>query len=110
MGRIRSRRSCRLRQGFCGMCAPRAGQSGLLASYLQPGVGGREEVYGTADEDEIYRMLEEGVPALLAEGEVYLTDAFRSLQAAPPRITVGVRCTAVCWIWKWIPASSRWQS
>ena len=48
------------------------------------------EVYGTADEDEIYRMLEEGVPALLAEGEVYLTDAFRSLQAAPPRITVGV--------------------
>ena len=39
----------------------------LLASYLQPGVGGREEVYGTADEDEIYRMLEEGVPALLAE-------------------------------------------
>ena len=62
----------------------------LLASYLQPGVGGREEVYGTADEDEIYRMLEEGVPALLAEGEVYLTDAFRSLQAAPPRITVGV--------------------
>ena len=62
----------------------------LLASYLQPGVGGREEVYGTADEDEIYRMLEEGVPALLAEGEVYLTDAFRSLQAAPSRITVGV--------------------
>ena len=30
------------------------------------------------------------MPALLAEGEVYLTDAFRSLQAAPPRITVGV--------------------
>ena len=62
----------------------------LLASYLQPGVGGREEVYGTADEDEIYRMLEEGVPALLAEGEVYLSDAFRDLQAAPPKISVSV--------------------
>ena len=44
----------------------------LLASYLQPGVGGREEVYGTADEEEICRLLEEGIPALLAEGEVYL--------------------------------------
>ena len=62
----------------------------LLASYLQTGVGGNEDVYGTADEDDIYRLLEEGVPALLAEGEVYLTDAFRNLQAAPPRITVGV--------------------
>lgn len=62
----------------------------LLASYLQPGVGGNEEVYGTADEEEICRLLEEGIPALLAEGEVYLSDAFRSLQAAPPRITVGV--------------------
>ena len=62
----------------------------LLASYLQTGVSGNEDVYGTADEDDIYRLLEEGVPALLAEGEVYLTDAFRNLQAAPPRITVGV--------------------
>ena len=44
----------------------------LLASYLQPGVGGREEVYGTADEDEIYRMLEEGVPALLAENGTFI--------------------------------------
>ena len=62
----------------------------LLAAYLQPGIGGNEEVYGTADEDDLYRLLEEGIPALLAEGEVYLTDAFRNLQAAPPRITVGV--------------------
>ena len=29
----------------------------LLASYLQPGVGGNEEVYGTADEEEICRLL-----------------------------------------------------
>ena len=62
----------------------------LLATYLQPGAENNPELYATADEEEIYRMLEEGVPALLAEGEVYLTDAFRNMQAAPPRITVGV--------------------
>jgi len=62
----------------------------LMAAYLQAGVDDNPEVYGTADEEDIYRLLEEGVPALLAEGEVYLTDAFRNLQAAPPRITVGV--------------------
>ncbi len=62
----------------------------LLAAYLQAGVDDNPEVYGIADEEDIYRFLEEGVPALLAEGEVYLTDAFRNLQAAPPRITVGV--------------------
>ena len=30
------------------------------------------------------------MPALLAEGEVYLSDAFRDLQAAPPKISVSV--------------------
>lgn len=30
------------------------------------------------------------MPALLTEGEVYLSDAFRNLQAAPPKIAVGV--------------------
>ena len=38
----------------------------------------------------VYTFLEEGVPALLTEGEVYLSDAFRNLQAAPPKIAVGV--------------------
>ena len=33
--------------------------------------------YGTDDEDTLVTFLEEGVPALLAEGEVYLSDAFR---------------------------------
>ena len=62
----------------------------LLSAYLQPGVDGNPVVYSTANEEEIYQLLEEGIPALMAEGEVYLTDAFRNLQAAPPRITVGV--------------------
>ena len=62
----------------------------LQSAYLQPGVDGNPDVYGTANEEEIYQLLEEGIPALMAEGEVYLTDAFRNLQAAPPRITVGV--------------------
>lgn len=46
--------------------------------------------YDAYEEDEVYRFLDEGIPALLAEGEVYLTDALRSMQAAPPKISVGV--------------------
>ena len=56
----------------------------LLASYLQTGVGGNEDVYGTADEDDIYRLLEEGVPALLAEGEVYLGGGVGARQRVGP--------------------------
>ena len=62
----------------------------LLQTWLAPGVGGNAAVYQTDVEDAVYRFLEEGVPALLAEGEVYLSDAFRNLQAAPPKISVGV--------------------
>ena len=40
--------------------------------------------------EELTGLLEEGVPALMDEGEVYLSDAFRNLQAAPPKISVGV--------------------
>ncbi len=58
----------------------------LLETYLQP--TGRN--YTVADEEDIYRFLEEGVPALMAAGEVYLSDAFRNLQTAPPKISVGV--------------------
>ena len=41
-------------------------------------------------EEALFQLLEEGIPALLAMGEVYQTDAFRNLQAAPPKISVGV--------------------
>ena len=61
----------------------------LLALYLDPDPASPGQ-YIAAEEEQIYRLLEEGVPALLAAGEVYLTDAFRNLQAAPPRLTVGV--------------------
>ena len=60
----------------------------LLGAYLQPGAEGNPAQYGTAEDDAVYRLLEEGIPALMAEGEVYLTDAFRNLQAAPPKISV----------------------
>ena len=60
----------------------------LLGAYLQPGAEGNHAQYGTAEDDAVYRLLEEGIPALMAEGEVYLTDAFRNLQAAPPKISV----------------------
>jgi len=70
----------------------RAGR--LLGRYLEPGPdtmgNGLAAHYDAYEEDEVYRFLDEGVPALLAEGEVYLTDAFRSMQAAPPKISVGV--------------------
>ena len=61
----------------------------LLSTWLDPDPAAPDR-YTAADEEQIYRLLEEGVPALMAEGEVYLTDAFRNLQAAPPRISVGV--------------------
>ena len=61
----------------------------LLAAYLQPEQE-NPDLYTAAEEEAVYRLLEEGVPALMAEGEVYLSDAFRSLQATPPRISVGV--------------------
>ncbi len=61
----------------------------LLSTWLDPDAGAPDQ-YLAADEEQIYRLLEEGIPALLAEGEVYLTDAFRNLQAAPPKISVGV--------------------
>ena len=62
----------------------------LLGTYLQPGGDGNAAQYSTDDEEMVYTFLEEGVPALLTEGEVYLSDAFRNLQAAPPKIAVGV--------------------
>ena len=61
----------------------------LLAAYLEPDVRTPEH-YSAAGEEQVFQLLEEGLPALMAMGEVYLSDAFRSLQAAPPRISVGV--------------------
>ena len=66
----------------------RAGR--LLQTYLTQQTDSSPAEYGTDDEDTLVTFLEEGVPTLLAEGEVYLSDAFRDLQAAPPKISVGV--------------------
>ena len=70
----------------------RAGR--LLGRYLEPGPdtmgNGVSKKYEAYDEERVFRFLDEGIPALLAEGEVYLTDAFRNMQAAPPKISVGV--------------------
>ena len=62
----------------------------LLGTYLQPGADGNLTQYRTDDEEMVYAFLEEGVPALLAEGEVYLSEDFRNLQMTPPKISVGV--------------------
>ena len=61
----------------------------LLETYLEPETG-KSGHYSISGEEALFRLLEEGIPALLAMGEVYQTDAFRNLQAAPPKISVGV--------------------
>lgn len=61
----------------------------LLESYLHP-TAENPGVYETRNEDAVYRFLEQGVPALLVAGEVYLSEAFRNLEVPAPRITVGV--------------------
>ena len=63
----------------------------LLEKYLTP-----EEpqsspaLYRLEEEEGVCRFLEEGIPALLEAGEVYLSDEFRNLSAPAPRIAVGV--------------------
>ena len=80
--------SGRPRRACCGTPAPSAADR-LLATWLEPDPTEPGQ-YMVTDEEPLYRLLEEGVPALMDEGEVYLSDAFRNLQAAPPKISVGV--------------------
>ena len=61
----------------------------LLETYLEP-ESSKPGHYSISGEEALFQLLEEGIPALLAMGEVYQTDAFRNLQAAPPKISVGV--------------------
>ena len=62
----------------------------LLSAFLEKGYGPDGREYGAADEEAVCRFLDEGVPALLTMGEVYLSDAFRRLEATPPKVSVGV--------------------
>lgn len=62
----------------------------LLSAFLEKGYGPDGREYGAADEETVCRFLDEGVPALLTMGEVYLSDAFRRLEATPPKVSVGV--------------------
>lgn len=62
----------------------------LLGAFLETGYGPGGREYGAAEEETVCRFLDEGVPALLAMGEVYLSDAFRRLEATPPKLSVGV--------------------
>ncbi len=61
-----------------------------LARFLHPDPLAPAGVYCSESEDEVERFLEDGVPVLLSLGEVYLTDAFRAMEAPRPKITVGV--------------------
>ncbi len=61
-----------------------------LAHYLHKDILAADGVFSTDLPDEVENFLEEGIPQLLGIGEVYLTDAFRALEAPRPKITVGV--------------------
>ncbi len=62
----------------------------LMGAYMQPNEEDGRQTFYAANEDDIFALMEDGVPRMMEEGEVYLTDAFRNLQAQPPKITVGV--------------------
>lgn len=62
----------------------------VLDMYLTPEIDAPAGMYQVADQQQLETFLEEGVPALLRQGEVYLTDAFRAMEAPRPKITVGV--------------------
>ena len=62
----------------------------LLAQYMEPQRDAPAGLFEISSQKKIETFLEEGVPALLAQGEVYLTDAFRAMEAPRPKITVGV--------------------
>ena len=90
----------------------RAGR--LLGRYLEPGPdtmgNGLAAHYDAYEEDAVYRFLDEGIPALLAEGEVYLTDASAVCRPHRRRSRWGCRCTAACSTLRWTRGSSRWES
>ena len=62
----------------------------LLEQYLEHQDNAPAGIYETMDQKSIEMLLEEGIPAMLAQGEVYLTDAFQAMEAPRPKITVGV--------------------
>ena len=61
-----------------------------LGRYLRQDILAPMGVYSTDLPDEVENFLDDGIPLLLSLGEVYLTDAFRALEAPRPKITVGV--------------------
>ena len=63
----------------------------VLEQYFAP-ITLPQEVgqYAAEGEKAVIRLLDEGIPALLAAGEVYMTDAFRGMQAPRPKVSIGV--------------------
>ena len=44
------------------------------------------------DEEAVYRLLTEGMSEFMAQGEVYLSEAFKKLKVLPPpKISIGVK-------------------
>ena len=51
----------------------------------------KQQAMVITDEDKIYDLLNEGIPALQAIGEVYISDTLKGMQIHPsPKVSVGV--------------------
>ena len=63
----------------------------LLNNWMSSDEGsGNWLVFSTKTDDDLFDFLDVGVSALMAMGEVYLTDAFRNMEVPAPKISVGV--------------------
>ncbi len=63
----------------------------LLAHYMHATKNEQNSCFFSVQEDDdIYRFFEETLPAMLATGEVYMSDVFRKMQAPQPSIKVGI--------------------
>lgn len=63
----------------------------LLERFFAPCLlSGETGQYEAEGETALSNLLDEGIPALLAAGEVYMTDAFRGMQAPRPKVSIGI--------------------
>ena len=63
----------------------------LLNHYLYPAALPEEAgLYEADGEEELFRLLDEAIPAMLGQGEVYMSESFRAMQVPRPKVSVGV--------------------
>ena len=72
--------------------------SQVIMKYFQFREGMSENLVIRDDDDATYRLLREGIPEFMQLGEVYVSEAAKSIRVVPPpKVEVGVR-TAGSWL------------